>query len=168
MIRLNHVHHGIHHALHSLAEGWSALKQRASRALTRFTPREPSYEDQLSEGKLIQGASRWGLLAAEMREENDRIVVDIEIPGMEPDDFEIEIVDGQLIIRGEKRTGQAETVSGRYFLLERAYGFFERAIHLPAEVDQENIKARYRRGILSIWLPKSSRKRSQSIPVTTA
>ncbi len=167
MNRLDHVHHGLHHALHSVAEGWSALKQRASRALTRFTPHESGYEDQPSEEKLIHGTSRWGLLPAEMWEENERIVVAIEIPGMEPDDFEIEIVEGQLTIRGEKRTGHAESIGEHYFLLERAYGFFERTMHLPAEVDQDNVKAHYRHGVLSIFLPKSSRKRSQSVRVTT-
>ncbi|WP_133719202.1 Hsp20/alpha crystallin family protein [Methylocaldum gracile] len=164
MSTLNHMHHGLHHTLHSLAEGWSALKQRASHALTRFTLREPPHEG----GKLTQGASRWGLLPAEVREENDWITIDIEIPGMEADDFEIQILEDQLIVRGEKRNVHEGSIGERYFLLERAYGFFERVIHLPAEIDQDNIKARYRRGVLSISLPKTSHNRSQRITVTTA
>lgn len=116
----------------------------------------------------MQGASRWGLLPAEVREENDRITIDIEIPGMEADDFEIQILEDQLIVRGEKRNAHEGAFGERYFLLERAYGFFERVIHLPAEIDQDNIMARYRRGVLSISLPKTSHKRSQRITVTTA
>lgn len=65
---------------------------------------------------MTHGASRWGLLPAEVLEENDRITIDIEIPGMEAEDFEIQILEKQLIVRGEKRNVHEEIVGERYFL----------------------------------------------------
>jgi HSP20 family molecular chaperone IbpA len=47
-----------------------------------------------------------------------------------------------LVVRGKKRV-DAEQCSGRYFLLERAYGFFERLFHLPTEVDRTTVRAAY-------------------------
>ncbi len=62
MSTLDQIRHGFQNAIESLAEGWRALRERASQALTRFThhPKGGGAEDQL-----MASASRWGLLAAE-------------------------------------------------------------------------------------------------------
>lgn len=150
MSTLDQIRHGFQNAIESLAEGWNALRQRASQALTRFThhPKGTSAEDQL-----MASASRWGLLAAEIKEEPEQIVVKLEAPGMEADQFEIEVFDDILVVRGEK-TAEREQTSGRYYMLERAYGAFERALRLPAPVDESRAEARYRNGVLTIRLPK--------------
>jgi HSP20 family protein len=91
--------------------------------------------------------------------------VNLEVPGMEAGDFDIEVVEDLLVIRGEKRVEREDTGGGRYFLLERAYGAFERAIHLPAEVEQDRAEANYRRGVLSVSLPKRNRHWSRRVSV---
>jgi HSP20 family protein len=163
MSTLNQVRQGLYHALESFAEGWHALKQRASHALTHFVPGEDASGPEAS---LIHGAARWSLLAAEVREEDDRVLVRLEVPGMEPGDLDIEVVEDLLVIRGEKRVEREEEGNGRYFLLERAYGIFERAIHLPAEVRQDQAEASYRRGVLCVSLPKRARNPSRRVSVS--
>jgi HSP20 family protein len=163
MSTFDQVRHGLHQALDSLAEGWHAFKRRASHALTHFAPQ--GGEAGGPEAALVHGSARWGVLAAELREEDDRILVNLEVPGMEAGDFDIEVVEDLLVIRGEKRVEREDTGGGRYFLLERAYGAFERAIHLPAEVEQDRAEANYRRGVLSVSLPKRNRHWSRRVSV---
>ncbi|MGZ8243942.1 Hsp20/alpha crystallin family protein [Methylomagnum sp.] len=139
-------------ALSVLSEGWHALKQRAAHALTHFMP--------AGEAGPGRGASRWSLLPAEVCETEDRVVVALEAPGMRPEDFDVDVIENVLVIRGEKRAAQEEMPeAGRYFLLERAYGAFGRAVHLPADVDRDHATTHYRAGVLAITLPKRVRNR---------
>jgi HSP20 family protein len=61
-----------------------------------------------------------------------------------------------------------EQAGGRYYVLECAYGSFERAISLPSAVEQSRARASYRNGVLRIALPKVALARARRIPVTSA
>lgn len=161
MSTLDQLRHGLQSAVESLAEGWHALRERASHALTRFTHRQ---RDDSPTEQLMASASRWGLLATEIKEEADRIVVKMEAPGMEADQFDLEVSNDFLVVRGEKMA-EREEQNGRYYLLERAYGAFERAVPLPAPVDESQAQASYRRGVLTVVLPKSGVHLSRRIPI---
>lgn len=152
MTTLNHLRSGLQRALENLGEGWQELRERTSQALTRFSPARRDVQS--AEDQVALHSSRWGLLAADVREEQDEIIVRMEAPGMDGDDFDINVVARQmLLVRGEKRVERTET-SGHYVLMESAYGRFERAIPLPAEVDESRTRATYRRGVLRVQLPK--------------
>lgn len=156
MHTFNQVRHELHQAMDSLEEGWHALRQRAAHAMTRF----------IAPGATpIPGVSHWALLPAEVWEEDTRILVTLEVSGMRAGDFDIDVIDNQLVIRGEKRRQSKELDDGRCFILERAYGIFERVIHLPALVDREAIKADYRYGVLYITLPQREGKKSGRVRV---
>ncbi|MDX9767195.1 MAG: Hsp20/alpha crystallin family protein [Ectothiorhodospiraceae bacterium] len=163
MSTLDQLRHGLGNALENLAQGWHQLRERAAQALTRFTPGKSGSVQTLEEGVAERGA-RWGLLAAEVREHGDRLSVDLEVPGMDLGDFDIQVLDGHLVIRGEKRV-EREHAEGRYFVMERAYGCFERAIPLPAEVDADKAQAHYRKGVLTVTLPKTQPARTRRIEV---
>ena len=81
---------------------------------------------------------------------------------------DIAVAEGRyLTVRGEKRL-QREERRGRYHVMECAYGGFERAVALPAEVDDGGARASYRRGVLQVVLPKvRSAKAARRIEVTT-
>ena len=144
----------VNRAWEHLVEGWQALRERASQAITRFTPL-PGGSVQTGEDQLALHSSRWGLLAADLREEEAVITVRLEAPGMEQDDFEVTVQEGRvLMVRGEKRV-QKEEIRGQYHLLETAYGRFERHIPLPAEVEEARASASYKKGVLRIVLPKA-------------
>lgn len=165
MSTLDQIRDGFHHAWDSLAEGWNSLRQRASHALTQFSPGKTQAEFEPSSERLLENASRWALLAAEVKEDDKQVQVRLEAPGMEPDDFEIQVINNVLVVSGDKQVEREQT-SGRYYLLERAYGSFERAIQLPAEVEEDDAKASYRRGVLAISLPKKQQRSVRRIEIS--
>lgn len=152
MATLNDVRHGLSQAWQNLAEGWQQLRDRASHALTRFNPRSDKKE---TEGNLLYQGARWGLLTSDVEESAKSITVRLEAPGMEKEDFDISVYDDVLLVKGVKHA-QREQEKGNYHILECAYGEFERAIPLPAEVDESSAKAKYKRGVLTIQLPKKN------------
>lgn len=154
MSTLEQIRHGLSRAWDSVAEGWQQLRERAAQAMTRYTPTRHGGTVETTEDQIAASSARWGLLAAEVQENDDEVVVRLEAPGMEKDQFDINVIDGRyLSVRGEKRV-QREEKRGRYHIMECAYGSFERAVALPAEVDDSRAKAGYRNGVLRITLPK--------------
>ncbi len=91
-------------------------------------------------------------------EEDDRIRVVADLPGFDKSDISVHIEDGELIIKAERREEKEEKAKN-YLKRERRYGEVYRRISLPAEVDQEKIKAKYNNGVLEIEIPKIARKR---------
>lgn len=165
MATLQQLRNGLERAWDNLAEGWHHLRERATSALTRFSPRPRGGELETAEEQMIRHGSRWGLLAAEVVEGENDITVRLEAPGMEADGFEIHAMDDILVVRGEKHA-QREEDYGRYHVMERAYGYFERAIPLPAPVNEDGARATYRRGVLRITLPKTAAAQRRRIEVT--
>ena len=155
----------IGHAWEHLAEGWDSLTRRATNAITRFTSGDNKDKYSAEEHKeLANRNAGWGVMAAEVFDDDDRIVVRLEAPGMEKKEFDLQVIDDVLIVSGEKRI-QRERTEGRYHVKECAYGRFERAIGLPDEVDSDKAQADYKNGILRIELPKSANKRRKRIKV---
>ncbi len=155
---------GMANAWDTIAEGWRHLFRRAAGAITRFIPHKGERSDDEESRELRVRSSGWGVLAAEVFDDDDQVVVRLEAPGMEREDFDIEVFDDTLIVRGEKRLSRERT-EGRYHIVECAYGSFERAIPLPAEVDADKAVARYSRGVLRIELPKTAAQRRHRIEV---
>ncbi len=100
---------------------------------------------------------RWGHRRSTWRPPTDvfetphAIVVRVEIAGMQPDDFRLEL-DGQVLyIYGQRNDPDAGIA---YHRLEIPFGPFQIAIALPASVDETDVKAEYRDGFLRVFLPK--------------
>lgn len=90
----------------------------------------------------------------DVKRKGDDLVIRAELAGIDPDDVEVEVGDGMLTIRGERR--QEETREGEDWIVsETAYGRFERALTIPEGVDPESIKAEYKDGILEVYVPKA-------------
>jgi HSP20 family protein len=164
MSTVDQLRQGLTRAWETVTEGWRELVERAGDALTRFHPRQSSGEVETHEERIAQRGARWGVLAAEVKVDDDHVEVDIEVPGMEADDFEIQVVDDILVVRGEKRV-QRERKEGRFHVMERAYGAFERAVRLPVQVKESEAQARYRRGVLHVSMPRSDAHRVRRIEV---
>ncbi len=164
MATLDQIRDGLQQAQQIISEGWHRLYDRAAQALTRFSPVQHGMVE-TPEQQVTLHSSRYAMLPAEVSENDEAIIVRLEVPGMEADQFELAVVDEHLlVVRGEKRL-QREQVQGRYHTLECAYGQFERAIQLPAEVDENQTRARYKRGVLSVTLPKITEPRRQRINI---
>ncbi len=113
--------------------------------------------------------STWPSLAAtfpalNVWQENDKIDVEAELPGMELNDLEIYVTGGdQLTISGDRKPPQIENAT--WHRQERAFGRFTRVLGLPVPVDADQVDARLVDGILTIALPKSAAAQPKKIPV---
>lgn len=164
MSTMQQVREGFTKAWDTITIGWRELRELAGDALTRFTPRTARGDVESAGDRIAARAARWGLLAAEVSDTGDVIEVALEIPGLDPKDFDVQVHDDLLVVRGEKKISREDT-RGHYHVMERAYGRFERAIRLPAAVRDEAVTARYRHGVLNITLPKSAERKGRRIAV---
>lgn len=165
MSTLQQIRQGLGEAWESLRDGWMKLYRRAAGAITRFTPGDRADDsEQLNEINLRSAG--WGVLAAEVFDGENEVLVRLEAPGMEKSDFNLEVVDDVLVISGEKHLDRQRS-EGSYQVTERAYGYFERAIPLPAEVETNKATASYTSGVLRVELPKAGndRRRARQVPV---
>jgi HSP20 family protein len=151
----------------SMAEGWGRLRQQAAGALTRFHPSEKHPAPSATSGGLALPSTGWALLAGDIFEDDNKLSVRLEIPGMEKEDLNIEVSDDSLIVRGEKRIEQ-ESEEGRYRVLQCAYGRFDRVIPLPAPVLADQAQASYVNGVLKIDLPKAHPGKSSRVEIKVA
>lgn len=166
MSTLSQLKHGFNRFLDNLAEGWHEFSEKAGHALTRFSPKHSEGGVDDADQQFLRRAPRWGLLAAEMSEDHDSVTVSLEIPGMDAENFDIEVVEDYVVIRGEKRVERTHK-DGRYHLTECAYGSFERALPLPAAVDLAQSTAQYKRGVLRVVLPKNHAHKMRRVEVQT-
>jgi HSP20 family protein len=97
--------------------------------------------------------------SVEISDNEKQIEVTAEVPGLDEKDIEILLEDGVLTLRGEKRSESED--KDRQFS-ERYYGRFERRIPLGYEVENDNVDARFRNGILTVVLPKTAKAQSQA------
>ena len=151
---------GLRDAWLSVKEGWQQLYQRASGALTHFRRNSDAEENSM----IPIRRPRWGLLPAEVFDEDRNVIVHLEIPGMATDELDVQVIGDRLVVQGEKHDAR-EHRSGRYTITERAYGRFERVLPLPEGVDAARAKADYRNGVLTIRLPKSQPRDRKRIPI---
>ena len=96
-------------------------------------------------------------------EGDEDVRIDVEAPGMRPEDLSVTVSGESVVIRGEKRPEKPEGAG--IHRAERAYGSFRRVVPLPAEVDKEQIDASFKNGVLSIILPKTGTARKIPIRV---
>lgn len=89
----------------------------------------------------------------DMYEEGNDIVVKAELPGIAKDDVDLSIVSGDLVIRGERKSGN-EIREDQYYRMERSFGTFYRRLPLPEGVDAEKISASFTDGVLDVRIPK--------------
>jgi HSP20 family protein len=100
----------------------------------------------------------------DVREREDEIVIEGEIPGVNRDDFNVVFDRGQLIIEGYKREPKYGYCQG-FHRMERQFGFFRRIIDLPASVQTSGVRAELTDGILVIRLPKVKERRKGRVKI---
>jgi HSP20 family protein len=140
-----------------LAEGWRHLSGKAAQALTYFNP---TRSDETVED------ARWGILAADVTERDDAFVVELEAPGLEKEEIDVSVEDQRLIVTGTKRY-ENDRKEGAMRISERAFGSFQRVIPLPEKVTAEGAEATYKRGVLSLRVPKLTAPSARKISVTS-
>jgi len=98
-------------------------------------------------------------------ERDNEFVVKAEMPGMKKDDIEVALENGVLTITAETKSETEEKEGDRVIRQERRYGKFLRSLRLGKEIDEKNVKASYKDGILELVLPKAEEVKPKKIAV---
>ena len=143
--------------------------------MTFVTRRNPFDDLRRMEGRLFEPFFRFPVFQEEMPttwnppvdvlEEQDRIFVKVEVPGVEENNLKITFQDGLLTISGERQFERKD--DRNYHRIERSYGTFTRSFSLPRSVDGTQIVADYRNGILEISIPKKEEAKPRQIAINT-
>lgn len=105
--------------------------------------------------------------ACNIEEENDQYTIVAEMPGVDPDDVEIEIDEYSISIKGKREEKvTTENDDTKLHMVEHSYGSFHRAFTLPENIDVDHISADYKNGVLTIDLPKiEEESNKRTIPI---
>jgi HSP20 family protein len=120
------------------------------------------FEDAFSRG---DGTNNWSP-AVDVAETDKELRLDLELPGINPEDVEITAENNVLTVRGHKQNERKEgDEESRYHLVERSYGSFTRSFQLPQGLDDSKIEADCENGILSIRIPKAALPQPRKIQI---
>jgi HSP20 family protein len=108
--------------------------------------------------------SEW-LPQTDIREETDRYLITMDIPGMRKEDLRISVQNGMLTIQGERRRETEDAKEGRFARYERFHGSFTRTFQLPNTVDVRRIDAEYKDGVLALAVPKSEEAKPKEVEI---
>jgi HSP20 family protein len=119
-------------------------------------------------GNATEAAQRpsW-LPAVEGRIENGTYVIQFALPGVDPKDVNVSLMDNVLTVKGERKADH-DTEGKDYFVREVAYGAFQRDFALPEGVDAAQVEAKYAKGMLEVRVPAPQAATSRTIEVKAA
>ncbi|WP_036483368.1 Hsp20/alpha crystallin family protein [Myxosarcina sp. GI1] len=143
-------------------------------ALTRYNPWQEMNSLQRQLNRLFDDAltpESWSdfnnlsrVPAAEITEKNDALHLKLEVPGMEAKDLDIQVMADRVAISGERKSETKSEDSGKT-RSEFRYGKFSRVIPLPVKIQNTNVTAEYKDGILNLTLPKSEAEKNKVVKI---
>ena len=152
-----------------------------STAVTRKAPKAPrtwfrrgpleSIREEMQE--LLSGTlgERWDLFpndrvcpSLDLAETDGALEVRMDVPGMEAKDIDIQVNGNLLTVSGERKE-EREEKGKTYHRVERRTGSFSRSVTLPCPVEEEDVDAQYKNGILTIRMPKTEEAKAHKITV---
>ena len=136
---------------------WKPLREleRMARRWDTLFPR--FYED------VEEGAEEF-VPPIESYRKNGNLVVRADVPGLDPKDIEVSLLDNVLTIKGERKS-EKEVKKDDYLRREVSYGSFERRMNLPSGASTENIKASFRNGVVEVTIPMAKEAAAKKIPL---
>jgi HSP20 family protein len=102
--------------------------------------------------------------AVDILETENELVLKADVPGVDLKDIDIQLENGNLTVKGERKFEKEATNKG-FHRMERSYGSFVRIFTVPETVEAENVKAAYEAGVLTITLPKKEIAKPKAIKV---
>ncbi len=134
-------------------DSWSMfddMQESMNQMMGGFMANLPSMMSQMNQHMGIDA-----MPLTDMEEKDNAYIVQVDMPGLDKDKIDITVRGEILTIQGQRETMSQEE-SGSYYTQERSYGSFSRSLRLPGPVDETNIKAEYKNGVLLITLPKTT------------
>jgi HSP20 family protein len=123
-----------------------------------------SFFEPVGRGNARHGvASRW-TPAVDLVEDADHFTLRADLPGLRPDDVDIEVADGVLTISG-RRDSEEHAEHAGYERLERSFGSFRRSLTLPEGIDPDAVQAGFDRGVLEVRIPKPAERTPHRVPI---
>jgi HSP20 family protein len=113
----------------------------------------PFRRTRLSLEPLWRGEPTWKVPAVDVVDTEKAYKISAELPGLDEKDVEVKLANRNLTIKGEKQEEKEEKQKD-YYLHERRFGSFERSFEVPDEVDADKIEASFKKGVLTVTLPK--------------
>lgn len=137
-----------------LFEPWSALGGQRSR-LARFL--EGAFGE-------FPGASQRLAPAVDIHQDEKQYTITVELPGCAKSDVTVEVNEGVLTLRGEKKSEREEKKEQRRWV-ERSFGSFSRSFTLPGDAASDRIQAAFDNGVLTVTIPRTAESKPQVIAV---
>jgi HSP20 family protein len=104
--------------------------------------------------------------AADVYETDGEVVVELEAPGFEEKEIDVEVADHTLVITGGRKE-EKEQKQKSFWLRERLESTFERRFELPPETDTEKVSATFAKGVLAVHVPKTGKAPARKVPIGT-
>ncbi len=142
--------------------------------IMKYTPFNTELEDFPTGLRLFQDslsrlfsepASRPWSPAVDIYETENELVLKADIPDVDAKNVGIQLENGTLTLKGERRFEEQKNGHKGFHRIERSYGSFMRAFSLPETVDGEKVKADYKNGVLTITVPKKEVAKPKTINV---
>lgn len=127
-----------------------------------FTEVDRLFDDVLSWGRRRVEAL---VPPVDIVEDDDRLTISIDLPGLTREDVDVTVNDGVLTVRGERTLEVRKDDPRRFHRIERSYGSFSRSLALPPNVESDKIEATFRDGVLTLTLPKTEAAKPRKIEV---
>jgi HSP20 family protein len=105
---------------------------------------------------------RFGVLPADVWEDENNIMLELELPGLKPEEVNVSFEDGLLRIEGERKEPEHK---GETYISERVYGKFSRTFQLPKVIDPQTMQANFHDGVLVVTCPKKPETRPKKIEI---
>ncbi len=134
-----------------------SLRDRMNRLFDDVFFRSDRREDLWAEGVWVP--------AVDMFETDDKVVIKAELPGLEKKDISLDLQNGVLTLKGERKS-ENEVKEENYYRREMSYGKFVRSFSLPVDVDADKIKAEFKNGLLTVEVPKPEGHKPKQIKVS--
>ena len=106
----------------------------------------------------------WGRPALDVYEDGDTLVVEAQLPGLKPEDLDINVEQGVLTISGQT-TAEEERKERTYLIREHRTGRFSRSLRLPATYNPDACQANFEHGVLRLAFPKSESAKPRRIQI---
>jgi HSP20 family protein len=106
-----------------------------------------------------------GEFKVDVREKDDEIIVEADLPGVEKEDVTIRLCNPRTLEISSERKGEKEEKREGFYMRERAYGMLRRIVGLPADATEDGATASFKNGVLEVHLKKAEGERSKRIPI---
>ena len=103
----------------------------------------------------------------DVAETDNDIQITAELPGVDEKDIDVTLSNGVLTVKGEKHA-EKEEKGKEYRVVERSYGSFARSIPMPFDVDPDAVDAKFKKGVLTVILPKPAEARAETKKIEIA